>query len=51
VDAKASIRCDAPLITRWPKGIAAGTPIYLQCLFARPDGEVLASNALVVIAQ
>jgi len=51
MDVKASVTSNAPLVTRWPKGIAAGTSLYLQCLFARPDGKVLASNALVVIAQ
>ena len=45
------MRVGAPLISRWPKGIAAGTPVYAQALFALPDGDVVASNALVVLAQ
>ena len=40
-----------PLISRWPKGIPPGTPVYAQALFTLPGGDVVASNALVVIAQ
>jgi hypothetical protein len=51
VDITAPIETSRPLTGRWPHGIPAGTPVYLQALFATPGGETVATNALVVIAQ
>jgi hypothetical protein len=51
-DAAVPIVADLPLSARWPKGIPAGTPVYLQAWFqSLATGEVSASNALVTIAQ
>lgn len=51
-DAVLSIAPDVPLSARWPKGIPAGTPVYLQAWFkSLATGEFSATNALVTIAH
>src|SRR5262249_36069028 len=51
-DAAVPIMADLPLSARWPKGIPAGTPLYLQAWFkSLATGEFSATNALVTIPQ
>jgi hypothetical protein len=51
-DVVVPVRADFELAQRWPKGVPAGTPVYLQVWFqSLATGEVSASNALVTIAQ